>query len=370
MNLRAAAFINLDAINQNLLNVRARLPQKCELFAVIKADGYGHGAVRIAKRVENTVDRFAVATIDEALEIRKVTKKPILILGFLHHDFYESAIENHVTLTIFSFGDAAALNEAAKKCGEKVKVHIKLDTGMGRIGFLPSDESIGEIKKIKDLENIEVEGIFTHFATADEADKAYTLLQKERFDTFYESLKAAGVIIPVRHTANSAGIMEFEGFPYEAARSGIVTYGLYPSGEVKKENLSLTPAMTFKSFIAHIKTVEKGDGVSYGKTFVAENEMKIATIPVGYADGYPRLLSNRGRIIAGGEYAKVVGRVCMDQFMVDVTGIENLKVGDEVTLMGKCGNKEVSCEEIAALANTINYEIVCGISKRVPRIYE
>lgn len=370
MNLRAAAYINLDAINENLKNVKKRLPDECQLYAVIKADGYGHGAVQIAKRVENTVDRFAVATIDEALEIKKVTKKPVLILGFLHPDFYKDAIENDITVTIFSLGDAAILNEAAKKCGKKVTVHIKLDTGMGRIGFQPTKESIEEIKKISELENIDMEGIFTHFATADEADKSYTFLQKERFDLFYESLKAEGVNIPIRHIANSAGIMEFEGFPYEAARSGIVTYGLYPSNEVKKENLTLTPAMTFKSYIAHIKTVKKGDGISYGKTFKAEREMKIATIPVGYADGYPRLLSNRGRIIAGGEYAPIVGRVCMDQFMVDVTGIENLKVCDEVILMGKCGDKEVSCEEIAALANTINYEIVCGISKRVPKIYE
>lgn len=369
MNLRAAAFIDLDAINQNLLTVKKRLPEKCELFAVVKADGYGHGAKKIAKRVENTVDRFAVATIDEALEIRNVTEKPVLVLGFLHPDFYESAIINNITLTIFAFEDALNLSEAAKKCGKKATVHIKLDTGMGRIGFLPCDESVEEIKKIKELENIETEGIFTHFATADAADKEYALLQKERFDAFYESLVAEGVEIPIRHIANSAGIMEFEGFPYEAARSGIVTYGLYPSNEVKKENLPLLPAMTLKSFIANIKTVKKGDGISYGKTFVAEKEMKIATIPVGYADGYPRLLSNRGRIIAGGEYAPVVGRICMDQFMVDVTGIENINVCDEVILMGKCGDKEVSCEEIAALADTINYEIVCGISKRVPRIY-
>lgn len=370
MNLRAAAYVNLNAINENLLNVKKRLPEKCELFAVIKADGYGHGAVQIAKRVENTVNRFAVATLDEALDLRRVTKKPVLILGFLHPDFHPVAVENNITLTVFRFEDAENISKSAKNCGKTAKIHIKLDTGMGRIGFIPNNESLAEIKKINELENIELEGIFTHFATADEADKAYTLLQKNRFDTFYEKLKAAGVLIPIRHIANSAGIMEFENFPYEAARSGIVTYGLYPSDEVKKENLPLTPAMTFKSYIANIKTVNKGDGISYGKTFVADGERKIATIPVGYADGYPRLLSNKGRIIAGGQYAPITGRICMDQFMADVSGIENIKVGDEVTLMGKSGDKCIPCEEIASLAGTINYEIVCGISKRVPRIYE
>ncbi len=367
---RVYAEINIDAIKQNLLNVRAKIGEGVRLCAVIKADGYGHGAVEIAKNISCIADCFAVATIEEAIELRSAgVGCDILILGYLLPCFYKKAIEQNVTITVFTKEDAEKIANTARACGKVARLHIALDTGMGRIGFDMSEESVDTVCGISKLEGVFVEGIFTHFATADEADKAYTYEQKKKFDSFFERLGAKGISIPIRHIANSAAIMEFDDFGYEMARCGIVTYGLYPSDEVVKNNLSLIPAMSLKTHIAHIKTVPKGTCISYGATYKAEKEAVIATIPVGYADGYPRLLSNRGRVLIGGKSAPIVGRVCMDQFMVDITGI-SAKVGDCVTLMGKDGEEEITADEIAKNAGTINYEIVCGISQRVPRVYK
>ncbi len=272
-------------------------------------------------------------------------------------------------MTVFTLADAKKISCEAEKIGKKARIHIALDTGMGRIGFDLSEKSLGEVFEICSLSGIKAEGIFTHFATADEADKTFTLKQKADFDLFYENLYGKGVKIPIRHVANSAAIMDFSDFNYEMVRSGIVTYGLYPSSEVIKSNLALTPAMALKSHISHIKTVPKGTPISYGATYKTESEAVIATVPVGYADGYPRHLSNCGRVLINGKSAQIVGRICMDQFMADITGI-SAKVGDEVILMGKSGEEEITADEIAEKAGTINYEIICGIGKRVPRVYE
>ena len=367
--MRVLAEINLKNIKQNLLNVRKKLSGKTKLCAVIKADGYGHGSVEIAKYTEDVVDSFAVATIDEAVELRfwKI-KCDILILGYILPESFDKAIKNDITMTVFSVSDAIKISEEAKKLGKVAKVHIALDTGMGRIGFDMSEESIEEVSQIVQIDGIFVEGIFTHFATADEKDKSYALKQKENFDKFCESLEKRGINIPVKHVANSAAIMEFDFSEYDMARCGIVTYGLYPSDAVMKENLEIYPGMEMKAVISHKKTVPCGAGISYGKTYTAEEEMTVFTIPVGYADGYPRLLSNKGRVLIGGKSAPIIGRVCMDQFMVDGRGID-ADVGDEVVLIGKSGDNEITVDEIAKMTGTINYEIVCGISKRVPRKY-
>lgn len=367
---RVWAEIDLDKIKTNLLNVRAKLSENTKLCAVIKANGYGHGSVQIAKYTESIIDTFAVATIEEALQLRSAgVKCDILILGYLLPCFYEIAIENNVTMTVFSKEDAENISECAKKIGKKAKIHIALDTGMGRIGFDMSGKSVDTVSEIVKLENVFTEGIFTHFATADEEDKSYTMKQKELYDSFCKRLGESGVNIPIKHIANSAGIMEFDFLEYDMARCGIITYGLYPSDEVIRENLEIFPAMEIKTHIAHKKVAKKGSCISYGATYKAEKEMVIFTIPVGYADGYPRLLSNCGRVLINGKSAPIVGRVCMDQFMVDGDGID-ANVGDEVILLGKSGEEEITADEIAKLAGTINYEITCGISGRVPRIYK
>jgi len=367
---RVWAEIDLDKIKTNLLNVRAKLSENTKLCAVIKANGYGHGSVQIAKYTEDIIDTFAVATIEEALQLRGAgIKCDILILGYLLPCFYESAIENSVTMTVFSKEDAKNISECAKKIGKKAKIHIALDTGMGRIGFDMSGKSVDTVLEIVKLENVFTEGIFTHFATADEENKDYAMKQKKLFDGFCKSLEENGINIPMKHIANSAGIMEFDFLEYDMARCGIITYGLYPSDEVIRENLEIFPAMEIKTHIAHKKVVNKGTCISYGATYKAEKEKVIFTIPVGYADGYPRLLSNCGRVLINGKSAPIVGRVCMDQFMVDGDGID-ANVGDEVILLGKSGEEEITTDEIAKFAGTINYEITCGISGRVPRIYK
>lgn len=369
-NQRIYAQINIGAIRQNLLNVRAKIGKGVKLCAVIKADGYGHGAIEVFKNILDIADFFAVATIEEALELRGICPDcHILILGYVFPEAYKDAIENDIAMTVFTLDDAKKISSEAEKIGKKARVHIALDTGMGRIGFDLSEKSLLEVFEICSLGGIMAEGIFTHFATADEKDKTFTLKQKAGFDLFYENLNGKGVKIPIRHVANSAAIMDFSDFNYEMVRSGIVTYGLYPSSEVIKSNLELTPAMSLKSHISHIKTVPKGTPISYGATYKTESEATIATVPVGYADGYPRHLSNCGRVLINGKSAQIVGRICMDQFMVDISGIF-AKVGDEVILMGKSGEEEITADEIAEKAGTINYEIICGIGKRVPRVYE
>ena len=365
---RVCAYINKDAITHNILQIKNSLPHHVKIMPVIKADGYGHGALCMAEETMKFADYFAVAVIEEAILLRKKgINKPILLLGHTASEFYDDAIQNNITVTIFSFEDAKKLSIRAKKANKTAKIHIAIDTGMGRIGFLPDEESADVIKEISMLDFIEFEGVFTHFATSDEADKSFTNLQAEKFCKFRQMLEKRKIEISLYHASNSAAVMEYKDFAFDMVRPGIILYGLYPSDDVDKKVLDLHPVMELRTHVAFVKNVKEGDSIGYGRTYIAKQERKIATIPVGYADGYPRLLSNKGRVIINGKYAPIVGRVCMDQFMVDVSHIDNVSVGDEVILIGKQGDCLVSADEIAQLTGTINYEIVCGISKRVPR---
>lgn len=370
-NMRVYAEIDLDAISRNARAVRQAVGSKTKIMAVVKADGYGHGAVMSARAVNKTVDAFAVATIEEAIELRENgIDKEILILGYILPDYYDFALKYDISLTVFTFEMAKALSDCAKQSGKTAKIHIAVDTGMGRIGFFPTEESADEIKKISLLENLEIDGLFSHFATADEADKEYSRSQIEKYNALYNMLKKRGVDIKLRHICNSAGTTELPDCLMDMVRMGIIMYGLYPSDEVDKSRISLEGAMSIKSSVVYIKTIKPGESVSYGRRYIAKRDTVVATIPVGYADGYPRQVSNKSRVLINGEYAPVIGNVCMDQMMVDVTDIKNVSVGDDVILVGRQGNNEVTFEEIAALAGTINYEIICGIGKRVPRIYK
>ena len=369
-NQRCYADIDLRAIGHNIDQVKGKIPEGVKVMAVIKADAYGHGAVQVGKYLENQVDYFGVATIEEAVELRKSgLQLPILILGYTLKEQYKNVVSYGITQTIYSYQAACALNEEAQKQQKKAVVHIALDTGMTRIGFQTEEESIGEIQKIKELPWLEVEGIFSHFSCADEKDKTYANMQMEKYDSFLERLEEAGVEIPIKHLCNSAGIMEFDHHRYQMVRSGIITYGLYPSEEVDKTALDLQPALTWKSHVAHVKTVKAGLGVSYGATFITRENMKIATVLVGYADGYPRSLSNKGRMLIHGKSVPIIGRVCMDQVMIDVTDVENVQVEDEVTLVGRDGDEVIPVEELAAMSYSFNYEFVCDINKRVIRNY-
>ncbi|MBQ7718879.1 MAG: alanine racemase [Clostridia bacterium] len=366
---RVYAQIDTCALKRNIEEIKRRVGS-ARVMQVIKADAYGHGAIPVANTLDNLVDYFAVAVIEEAVELRKNgIVKPILILGKIAPQFYGDALVNNVTMTVFSYEMAEKLSVAAKSRGLTGKIHIAVDTGMSRIGVDTSDKSIDIIKKIYALPNINIEGIFTHFATADEGKNAFADIQVKRFRDFCDRLDGEGVKIPIRHICNSAGIIEYESEFMDMVRPGIISYGLYPSKDVNRDNLDLTPALAFKTHIVHIKTLPKGIGISYNHTFVTERETVVATIPVGYADGYPRSLSNKGRVLIHGQYAKILGNICMDQFMVDVTGIKDISIDDDVTLIGTDGNNKITAEEVADLAGTINYEIICGIGKRVPRVY-
>ena len=370
--MRAWREINLDAIKNNVKNIRSLLNGKTRLLAVIKADAYGHGAVEVAKTLlfEGGADYFGVATYSEAEQLRRAgISAPILILGAVFDDEYENLVKDDITLTVFDFDTAKKLSDTAKKCGKTAKIHIKIDTGMARIGFLPGSEAVGEIEKISRLENIEIEGMFSHFAKADEKDKLPTRVQFEKFMSIRNELLKRDIKIPICHICNSAGIMEFPEYHLDMVRSGIITYGHYPSDFVDKTRLKLESAMTFKSRVVYIKTIEKGTEISYGGIFTADRKMRVATVATGYADGYNRLLSNRAYVLINGEKCRVLGRVCMDQLMADVTDLKNINLGDEVILFGKSGNNTVTVEKTAEIIGTINYEVLCSLSGRVPPIY-
>ncbi|MGN0160718.1 MAG: alanine racemase [Lachnospiraceae bacterium] len=367
---RCFAEISLEAIEHNIQEVRRKVGEDVWILAVIKADGYGHGAVPIAHHIKNQVQYFATATIEEAMELRNAgITHPILILGYTSPSQYDDIVKYDITQTIYSLDTAVKMDKAGRRAGKKGKIHIAIDTGMTRIGFAMNEESLSDVEKISSLEYVELEGMFSHFSCADMIDKTYSKKQMDCYDWFASELEKRGVHIPVKHLCNSAGIIEFDSHRFNMVRSGIITYGLYPSEEVRKDELKFIPALTWKSHVVHIKNVEAGYGVSYGATYVTTKPTKIATISVGYADGYPRSLSNKGRVIIHGQYAPILGRVCMDQIMVDVTGIDDVKLEDEVILVGREGNAELSVEEVANLSGSFNYEFVCDISKRVKRIY-
>lgn len=370
--LRCYAEISLEAIRHNIREVKKRLPEGVKLLGVVKANAYGHGAVPVASYLENQVDYFATATIEEAIELREHgISAPILILGYVSPSQYSDLVEYDITQTIDSYAQALALEKEAARQNRKAKAHLAVDTGMTRIGFQVTEHDADEAAKIADLPHIELEGMFTHFSCADQEDKTYCSMQMEKYDKMTELLAKRGVTIPLRHICNSAGIMEFDDHRFEMVRSGIITYGIYPSEEVKKERLDLIPALSWKSHVIHVKEVGPGIGVSYGATYVTEKPMtRIATVSAGYADGYPRALSNQGCVLIHGKKAPIIGRICMDQMMVDVTDIPDVQVEDVVTLVGTDGDETITIEEIANPAARFDYEMLCDISSRVTRVYK
>lgn len=368
---RIYAEVNLDAICHNIQNAMKKVGPDTKIMAIIKTDAYGHGAVPIARALsEIGCYAFGVATVPEAVQLRKAgIENPILILGYVFPADYDALIENNIMHAVFQYETAKALSDKAVSLGKTVTIHIKLDTGMGRIGMQPTEESVQEIQRIAALPNLEINGIFTHFACADEKDKTSCNLQKKKYLDFIRRLDEVGVKIPIKHMCNSAGIIEFDDNFLNMARSGIMTYGLYPSNEVDKSKLELHPALQLKSHVAFVKTVDAGFTVSYGSTYTTTGKTVIATIPVGYGDGYPRALSNKGKVLIHGQFAPIIGRVCMDQFMVDVTNIPNVNQGDEVTIIGHDGDNCITVEDVADNAYSFKYEFCCGINKRVPRVY-
>lgn len=367
---RTYAKIDLEAILHNINEAKKRIEKNVKVMAIIKADGYGHGAAKLGDFLKSEVDYYGVATLEEALELRKSgIELPILILGYTSPSQYIEVVKNNITQTVYNTEMAKEMSKAGAICKKEAKVHIALDTGMTRIGFDANEDGIAEVQEILTFSNLVVEGLFTHFATADEADKSYSKLQISKYDKFVALLEERDINIPIKHMCNSAGIMEFDHHRFDMVRCGIITYGLYPSEEVNKNAITLKPALQWKTHVINVNIVDAGHGVSYGKTYITKNETKIATLSVGYADGYPRALSSKGRVLIHGKYAPIIGRICMDQMMVDVTHIDNVKIEDEVTLVGKDGENIIYVEELANMAGSFNYEFVCGIGKRVQRLY-
>lgn len=369
---RIRAEISLDAIAQNFEAMHKNIKEGTKIIAVIKADGYGHGAVPIACMTEayEYVWGFATATVEEALELREAgIRKPVIILGYSFEEHYDELVKQELRPAVFQEESARKLSETAVRLGKKAAVHLAVDTGMSRIGFSDNAESADAILRISKLPNLEIEGMFTHFARADETDKTPAYVQLDRYNQFTDLLKKRGISIPIRHCSNSAGVIRIPEANMDVVRAGITIYGIYPSNEVERDIIKLQPAMEIKSHITYIKEVEPNTGISYGAAYVTKKPTMVATIPVGYADGYPRSLSNKGYVLIHGKKAPILGRVCMDQMMVDVTQIPEARELDEVTLMGCDHGVCLSAEELGDLSGRFSYEFVCDISKRVPRIY-
>ena len=371
MDKRTWAEVDLDAIAHNIKEIRKITNPNAKIMAVVKADAYGHGFLEVAKTLlENGADRLAVAVLQEGKQLRsRGVTVPILILGASGEEAVEDLINFDITPSVFAYEFAKALSYEAERKEKVTKIHIKIDTGMSRIGFLAgedNEEIVDEIIKISKLPYIEIEGIFSHFATSDEYDKSYTLLQYGRFMDVCNRLEEKGLNIPIKHICNSAGIMMYPEMHLDMVRPGVILYGMYPSDEVDKSRLDLIPAMTLKSTITHIKEVEPGRGVSYGKEYITDKKTKIATVPIGYADGYLRKLAKHGKMIVDGVKVPIIGRICMDQCMIDVTNVHNIDKGDEVIIFGREG---VTVDDLAEWLETINYEVSCVIGKRIPRIY-
>ncbi len=370
---RAYIQVDLDAIESNMQNMKKHMNPNTKMLGVIKADGYGHGAVPIAHRLEplDFIAGFAVATPEEAHILREAgVQKPIIILGYSFPYSYEILVSEDVRMAIFRRDTIEQLAQTAKKVGRKAKVHIKVDTGMGRIGISPDEEGLSFVRELVACKEIEVEGIFTHFARADEKDKTYAVEQFTQFSQFVNRIESElHITIPVKHCANSAAIMELPQTYMDVVRAGITLYGLEPSDEVDKKLVTLKPAMSLFSKIVYIKTLHKGQYLSYGGTYVAKQDVRVATIPVGYGDGYPRSLSNKGYVLIHGKKAPIIGRICMDQMMVDISGIPNVMEGDVVTLLGVDQTEQITAEQIGELSGRFNYEFICDLSKRIPRVY-
>lgn len=369
---RAYITVNLNNIIDNVQNVYKKLGEKTKILAVIKADGYGHGAVPIAKELENIdcVKGFATATLEEALFLRNAgIKKMILVLGYLFSDQYEDAVLNDISVTVYSYECAKNLSDTALRLGRKAHVHIKVDTGMNRIGIHPSVLTIAQVQEIADLDGLFTEGIFTHFPNADIEDKSDTDKRLKDYLDFVKLLKIGGVDFQIHHYANSACIIDLPCDDCELVRLGVALYGIYPSNEVNKNNIELKPALSLHAAIIHIKEIDADESISYGSTFTADKTMRVATISLGYGDGYPRSLSNKGYVLINGKKAPILGRICMDQFMVDVTDIQDVKIEDMVTIIGASKENSISVDELGDLSGRFSYELVCDLGKRIPRIY-
>lgn len=370
---RVYAGIDLDALRYNMESMHQNLKKGTKMAAVIKADAYGHGALEVSRAIEDLpyLWGYAVATVDEALTlIRAGRKKPVLILGISFADQYEDIVCNNIRPAVCGYETAKELSAIASQQNKTCHIHIKIDTGMSRIGFQVTEENADMIARIAALPNICIEGIFTHFAQADELDKTTAMKQLALFRKMIAMVEERGVKIPIHHCSNSAGIVEIGDANMDMVRAGITLYGLWPSDEVSRDIIDLKPVMSLKSHISYLKTLEAGRKISYGGTYVTPSQCRIATIPVGYADGYSRGLSNKGYVLIRGKKAPICGRVCMDQFMVDVTDIPEAKEGDEVTLLGRDGELIISLEELGALSGRFNYEFACLITSRVPRVYQ
>lgn len=364
------AEINLDNLAHNMRETRRVTKSDSLVTAVIKADGYGHGATAIGKTLlENGADRFAVATLSEAIQLRDDFKETkIMILGYTPEELGKEIIENSIIQTIYSKEQAQAFSNTAKELGKSLVVHIKIDTGMNRLGMLSNDETIKDILEISTMDGLIIEGIFTHFAAADEIDKEFTRQQVQKFNVLVDNLETSGLKIPIKHVSNSAAIIDLPEFNFDMVRAGIMLYGLYPSNEVRRDVVDLKEVMCLKAKISQVKTIEKGSGVSYGLTHICEEETTIATLPLGYADGFTRMLSRKAKAMVKNSKVPVLGNICMDQCIIDVTGLE-VHAGEEVILFGGNDENGISINSVAQILNTINYEIVCMINKRVPRVY-
>ena len=370
---RVWAEVDLDAIWENMVHMKENIAENTKILAVIKTDGYGHGGVPIAKLLEQLDFRvgYAAATYEEAHVLREAgVKKPILILGYTFPYCYEELIREEIRPAVYRRDTVEELAAAAAKVGQKAKVHIKVDTGMGRIGITPDEEGLEFVRFLIEHPELEVEGIFTHFAKSDETDKTSANHQLELFQNFIDKIQTElGITIPVKHCSNSAAILEMPQANMDMVRAGITTYGLYPSEEVSKDIVPLRAAMSLYSHIVYCKTIHAGQSVSYGGLFTATKDTRVATIPVGYGDGYPRSLSGKGYVLIHGKKAPILGRVCMDQFMVDISEIPEAMESDKVTLLGMDGTERITAEELGELSGRFNYEFVCDLGKRIPRVY-
>lgn len=361
--------VNLDNIEYNLRNIQRIMKDK-EIIAVVKADAYGHGAVDIAHVLsENGIKRFAVAVVTEAVELRRSgINGSILVLGYTPPSLYHMLLKYDVEQTIFDYETASKISKLAKTWYKNVKIHIAVDTGMARIGFLYNDKSFEDLYKISMLPNIQIEGVYSHFSSADENDKTYSNMQIERFNDFCSKMKSMGMDYNIRHISNSAGILNLPEVCYDAVRPGILLYGYYPSYETNK-TIDLKPALSFKATIIYLKDLPEGECISYGRIYQTKSIEKIATLPFGYADGFSRILNKKANVIINNRKVPVVGSICMDQCMVNVDSVPNVKIGDEVIIIGESVSEKITVEDLAKSLGTINYEVLCMIAKRVPRIY-
>lgn len=370
---RVYAAVDLTAILENMERMHENLQPGTQMIGVIKTDGYGHGAIPIGRELEKLdyVFGYAVATAEEAVSLREAgLQKPILILGYTFPYCYEELIRQKIRPAVFRADTIRELDACAGRLGKKAIVHVKVDTGMSRVGIRPNEEGLSFLRKLSQLSNIEVEGIFSHFARADEQDKRSAGEQLTQFTGFVEKAeRLLNRTIPIKHCSNSAGILTFPEANLSLVRAGITLYGLSPSAEVPKELLHLRPALSLKSHLVYVKELEAGTPVSYGGTYVTKERTRVATVPVGYGDGYPRSLSNKGYVLIRGKRASILGRICMDQFMVDVTAIPDACEGDEVTLIGTDGGEEITMEQLGDLSGRFNYELACDLGQRIPRVY-